>query len=525
MALSFARPWSACVLVSLAGAAAGGGAVVFRWLIETTTRLLSGRADPALHHGTAHPHAPWLGPYVVLLVPVFGGLLYGPLIARFAKGSRGHGVPDVMLAVDRNGGRIDPAVTGVKAWASAVTIGSGGSVGCVGPIVQIGSALGSLLGRVTGVADGRVRLLVACGAAGGVAATLGTPLAGAIFAMELILGVRSVRAFCATATAGAAGAAIGHVAFGDAPLLSVPPFHADHINQYLLLAALGLAAGVVGTGLTHALYLVEDVCNWAWRGPEWLRPAVGGVPLGLVLLVLPEMYGTGYPVLEKAAEGGYATRFLLLLLAGKVLATSLTLAIGGGGGVFAPTLFVGTTLGAAYGTALNQLLPSTAGAVASYALVGMGTVFAATSGTPFTAAALLFELTGQFSIVPPLAAGIALALLTARLLSRDTIYTLKLRRQGVDLATWSRRCAYGAGVSARTPPVLTLPASTEVIEAARLLRLSPHGALPVLDAHGRCLGMLTARAAADALAHLDSSTDTAPLTAGDLAGRDAESAG
>lgn len=155
------------MLVPLAGAAAGGGAVVFRWLIETTTRLLSGRADPALHGGTAHPHATWLGPYVVLLVPVLGGLLYGPLVARFAKGSRGHGVPDVMLAVDRNGGRIDPAVTGVKAWASAVTIGSGGSVGCVGPIVQIGSAFGSLLGRFTGVADGRVRMLVACGAAGG----------------------------------------------------------------------------------------------------------------------------------------------------------------------------------------------------------------------------------------------------------------------------------------------------------------------------------------------------------------------
>ncbi|MGI5405054.1 chloride channel protein [Streptomyces sp. CA-135486] len=208
----------------------------------------------------------------------------------------------------------------------------------------------------------------------------------------------------------------------------MPPFHADHINQYCSSRRWAWSPAWSAPD-SRTLPIWSRTCA---TGPGAARNGcarfVGGVPLSLVLLVLPEMYGTGYPVLEKAAEGGYPTGFLLLLLAGKVLATSLTLGVGGAGGMFAPTLFVGTTLGAAYGTALNQLLPSTAGAVASYALVGMGTVFTATSGTPLTAAALLFELTGQFSIVPPLAAGIALALLTARLLSRGTIYTLKLRR-------------------------------------------------------------------------------------------------
>jgi hypothetical protein len=247
--------------------------------------------------------------------------------------------------------------------------------------VQIGAAFGSLLGRFTKVTEGRVRLLVACGAAGGVAATFDTPLAGALFAMELILGERSISVFCATALAGAAGAAIGRIAFGGMPFLGVPPFHADHINQYLLLGVLGLASGVVGAGFTRVLY-VEDGCNWAWRGPEWLRPVAGGTLLDLLLLALPEMYGTGYPVLEKAAEGGCVAGFLLLLLAGKILTTSLTFGVGGAGGVFAPTLFIRTTLGAAYGTTMQHLLPNASGAVASYALVGMGAVFAATSGTP-----------------------------------------------------------------------------------------------------------------------------------------------
>ncbi|MEW5351726.1 chloride channel protein [Streptomyces sp. 16-176A] len=508
--------WGVMALAVVVGAGAGAGSIVFRWCIQTFTRLLSGHADYSASPGTAHPHLPWLGPYFVVLAPAVGGLLYGPLVNRFAKEARGHGVPEVMLAVAQRGGRISPKVAVVKTLASALTIGSGGSVGREGPIVQIGSALGSTLGRVTRAAEGRTKLLVACGAAGGIAATFNAPLAGVFFAMELILGVFSAEAFGAAVLASVTASVIGRAAFGDTAFLELPDFHVAHLTQYALFALLGVVAAVVGTGFARFLYLVEDACDWLWRGPEWLRPAVGGLALGLVLLALPEMYGVGYPVLEKATEGGYAIGFLLLLLAGKMLATSLTIGIGGSGGVFAPSLFIGAMLGSAYGIGVHQLLPGSAGAVGAYALVGMGAVFAGAARAPITAVVILFELTGEYSIILPLMLAIVLATATGRLLSRDTVYTLKLRRRGIDLDGPAPGAAIGAqhvgGVMEPLPS--PLPATTPLTDAAELLSRSGHGALPVVDDGGGYVGVVTAQAVAEALAE---QPDAAPATIAPLA--------
>ncbi|WP_415953872.1 chloride channel protein [Streptomyces sp. KLOTTS4A1] len=495
-------PWGLAGLALAIGVGAGLGSIAFRRLIDTFTRLFSGHADYAGAGGASHPHVPWLGPWFVLVVPVIGGLLYGPLVDRFAKEARGHGVPEVMLAVDRRGGRINPNVSVVKALASALTIGSGGSVGREGPIVQIGAALGSTLGRFTKVAEGRMRLLVACGAAGGIAATFNAPLAGVFFAMELILRSFAVEAFAAIVVSSVAASVIGRAAFGDVAFLDLPPFRVEHLAQYGLFVLLGVIAGAVGIGFTRILYWIEDACDWAWRGPEWLRPAAGGLLLGVVLLVLPEMYGVGYPVLENAAEGEYAAAFLLLLLAGKIIATSLTIGIGGSGGVFAPSLFMGAMLGAAYGSVLHSLVPGTAGAVGAYALVGMGAVFAGASRAPITAVIILFELTGQYTIILPLMLAIVTATAVSKLLSRDTIYTLKLRRRGIDL----EKPASGTAVAGRRVREFmerapeTIGADVRLADAAERLSRSEHGALPVTGDDGRHLGTVTARAVAEALA-------------------------
>ncbi|MFE7173257.1 chloride channel protein [Streptomyces sp. NPDC057616] len=498
------------------GAGAGAGSVVFRWCIETFTRLLSGHADYAASPGADNPHVPWLGPCFVLLTPVIGGLLYGPLVNRFAKEARGHGVPEVMLAVAQRGGRISPKVAVVKTLASALCIGSGGSVGREGPIVQIGSALGSTLGRLSKAAEGRTKLLVACGAAGGIAATFNAPLAGVFFAMELILATFSAEAFGATVLASVTASIIGRASFGDNAFLNLPDFRVDHLSQYGLFAVLGVGAAAVGVGFSRFLYLIEDACDWLWRGPEWLRPAVGGLLLGLVLLALPEMYGVGYPVLQRATEGGYAVGFLLLLLAGKMLATSLTIGIGGSGGVFAPSLFIGAMLGSAYGIGVHHLLPRSAGAVGAYALVGMGAVFAGAARAPITAVVILFELTGEYSIILPLMLAIVLATATSRLLTRDTIYTLKLRRRGIDLEGPVPGARIGTQhVEAVMEPLpAPLPASTTLADAADLLSLSGHGALPVVDDAGHYTGVVTARAVAEALAERP---DDAPTQVGQLA--------
>ncbi|MFF9819776.1 chloride channel protein [Streptomyces sp. NPDC014006] len=504
------------VLAVVIGAGAGAGSIVFRWCIQTFTRLFSGHADYAAAPGADHPHLSSVGPYFVLLAPVAGGLLYGPLVNRFAKEARGHGVPEVMLAVAQRGGRISPKVAVVKTLASALTIGSGGSVGREGPIVQIGSALGSTLGRVTKVSEGRMKLLVACGAAGGIAATFNAPLAGVFFAMELILGTLSAEAFGATVLASVTASVIGRAAFGDVAFLNLPSFRVDHFAQYGLFALLGVVAAVVGVGFTRVLYLIEDACDWAWRGPEWLRPAAGGLALGAVLLALPEMYGVGYPVLEKATEGKYAVTFLILLLVGKMVATSLTIGIGGSGGVFAPSLFIGAMLGAAYGAGVQHLLPGAAGPAGAYALVGMGAVFAGASRAPVTAVVILFELTGQYSIILPLMLAIVLATAISRLLTRDTIYTLKLRRRGIDLegpAPGARIGGQRVG-SVMDPVPSPLPASTPLTDAADLLSLSGHGALPVVNASGHYVGVVTAQAVAETLAEQPYG---APLDVGRLA--------
>ena len=493
------------VLAVGVGAGAGLGAIVFRWLIETFTLVLSGHADYAAADSLANPHMAWAGRYFVVGAPVLAGLLYGPLVHVFAREARGHGVPEVMFAVARRGGRIAPQVAGVKALASALTIGGGGSVGREGPIVQIGAALGSTLGGVVRVPEARRRVLVACGAAGGIAATFNAPLAGVFFAMELILSDFAAQSFGMVVLSSVTASVIGRAALGDAPFLVLPTFTVDHVHEYLLFALLGILAGVVGVGFTRVLYAIEDVCDWAWRGPEWLRPAVGGVLLGSLLLALPQMYGVGYPVLGKSVLGGYDIAFLLLLLVGKMLATSLTIGIGGSGGVFAPSLFIGAMLGAAFGQALGLLDPAVAGPSGAYALIGMGAVFAGAARAPITAVIIMFELTGEYTIILPLMVAIVLATGVSHLLSGDTIYTLKLRRRGVDLTTppAQRRMQTTTVREVMTPVGVAVPEDTRLRALVPLLQHAFHGQLPLVSATGAYRGSVTARTVAETLSQDD----------------------
>jgi len=506
-------PTGLLALALCIGAGAGVGGVIFRYLILWFTVLFSGHED---YSAAAHAAHPWLlafGPWFVVLAPVVGGLLYGPLVDRFAREARGHGVPEVMLAVAENGGRIRPQVAVVKSLASAICIGSGGSVGREGPIVQIGSALGSSLGQLLRVSESRLRLLVACGAAGGISATFNAPIAGVVFALELILRDFEAESFGVVVPASVVADVIGRAAFGSSAFLMLPPFQLMSLAEYGLYAMLGVLAAFAGIAFIRSLYGLEDLADWLWRGPEWLRPAAGGLALGLVLLALPQMYGVGYPVLESAIRGNYALAFLLLLLVGKMIATSLTIAIGGSGGVFAPSLFIGAMLGSAFGDAI-QRLPGPHGPAGAYGLVGMGAVFASAARAPLTAVIIIFELTGDYEIILPLMFAIALATAGSRLLSADTIYTLKLRRRGVEI-TAGRGIDVMKALRVReamgSVPV-AIPIETPVSEIVARLSGTELDGLPVVDADGRYRGVISTRQMERALA--DSRPNT---TAGDLA--------
>ena len=474
-----------------------------------------------------------------MVIPVVGGLIYGPLIYRFAREARGHGVPEVMIAVADEGGRIRPQVSAIKAVASAVCIGVGGSVGWEGPIVQIGSALASGLGQWVKMPQDRLRILVACGPAGGIAATFNAPITGVCFGVEIILREFSIDALF-TVMLAAMIADITAIPFlGGKPFLSGFPsgIELHHAQDYLLVAALAVVAALIGLAFRTVLYKTEDLCDRIWQGrPEWARPATGGIALGLLLLAIPQMYGVGYPVMDKATAGQYALWFLILLAFAKIAACSLTIGIGGSGGVFAPSLFIGVTSGMAYGDIVHHLFGAGAGQPALYAVVAMGAVFASAARAPLTSLASVVEMTGDFALTLPVMLAVAIAAMTSRALSYGTIYTTKLLRRGTDIdrtTPWraladlkiadamrpfrqplpvpppappSSARADGGGASSAAHGAAPLPgpviyqadppalfATESLAQALRQLEVYGHDGLPVLSADGRQIpGWVTA---------------------------------
>ena len=418
------------------GAGSGLGAVAFRSLIYFFTWLATGHVQFGQQGRVPSTHLPWLGLAFFVVIPVLGGLIYGPLIYRYAREARGHGVPEVMIAVADEGGRIRPQVAAVKSVASAICIGAGGSVGREGPIVQIGSALASSLGQWVKMPESRLRILVACGAAGGIAATFNAPITGVFFGVEIILREFSIEAIFTVMLSAMVADLVSRQFLGSAPFLSGLPsgIALHHLSSYLLVAALAVVAALLGLAFAKILYATEDLCDKVWGNrPEWARPAVGGIALGLLLLALPQMYGVGYPVLYKAVGGSYALWFLIVLAAGKIIACSLTIGIGGSGGVFAPSLFIGATSGMAFGEIAGHLLGPAAGQPALYAVVAMGAVFASAARAPLTSVASVVEMTGDYTLTLPVLLAVAIATATSRALSYGTIYTTKLLRRGIDI--------------------------------------------------------------------------------------------
>jgi CIC family chloride channel protein len=459
------------LLALLVGAGAGLGAVAFRYLVYFFTWLATGQSQFGQDGYVGSSHLPWLGLGFFVVIPAIGGLLYGPLIYKWAREARGHGVPEVMIAVADNGGRIRWQVAVVKSLASAICIGSGGSVGREGPIVQIGSALASSVGQWVRLPENRLRIMVACGAAGGISATFNAPITGVFFGAEIILREFAVDALFTVMLSAMIADAVAIPFLGDKPFLSGFPagITLGSPRNYLLVAVLAVIAALMGLAFKSVLYKIEDWCDALWKGrPEWARPVVLGLAFGLLLLALPQMYGVGYPVMFKTTAGDYAIWFLIVLAFGKILATSVTMGIGGSGGIFAPSLFIGVTTGMAYGDIVDHLFGASAGQPALYAVVAMGAVFTAAARAPLTSLASVVEMTGDFSLTLPVMLAVAIATAVSRALSYGTIYTTKLLRRGTDIdraAPW-RAVADLKVTDVMRPfrPALPVPPDTKAAE-------------------------------------------------------------
>ena len=403
----------------IVGLVGGLAAVGFHYLIEYLHEEVFGRI------------ADWsndLGPFKFVPGIVLGGLLVGPLVTRAASEARGHGVPEVMEAVNRRGGRIRTRVASVKAVASALTIGSGGSAGREGPIVQIGSALGSTLARAFRMSDRRRSTFVAAGAAAGIAAIFNAPLAGVFFALEVILRSFTARGFSTVVISAVAANAVWRVLVGDESVLTAEVHQLIHPSELVLYAVLGIVAAVVAVGFVRLLYFVEDRFD-ALPVLADLRPAIGALTVGILGAVSIDLLGSGLGGIDKALAGEFAFRFLLFLVVGKMLATALTLGSGGSGGIFSPSLFIGALLGSAYGEIVNQLFPDSTAPAGAYAVVGMAAVFAAAAQAPMSSIFIVFEMTNDFGLIMPLMAACAAATVAYTAIKKDSIYEVKLRRK------------------------------------------------------------------------------------------------
>ncbi len=473
------------LLAAVIGVLGGFGAVLFRRFIELVN-LIAWRQGPITlaHLATL----PW---YWKIAAPAVGLLLVGFITYYIAAEARGHGVPEVMESVALRGGRIRQRVVWAELVASGMTIGSGGSVGREGPIVQIGSSLGSAIGQWLKIDTRRLRTLVGCGAAAGIAATFNAPIAGPLFALEIILGDFAVSQFSPIVISGVAATVVSRRFLGSAPAFEVPAYSLVHPSELLAYVGLGVLAGLAAVVFIRAIDTSENAFERV-RVPGPIKAMAGGAAVGAIGIWAPQVFGVGYEAITQALHGQLVWQFMLLLVALKIVAVSLTIGAGGSGGVFAPSLYIGAMLGGAVGTVIHHVWPTATAGTGAYALVGMGALVAAGTHAPITAIIIIFELTGDYNIILPLMISCIIATLIATRVQRASIYTIKLLRRGIDL-----RGGRALNVLEHVPvrevmerPVATVAPGDKLATVISRFIDYPGHTVCVTDRHGRLLGII-----------------------------------
>lgn len=431
-------------------------------------------------------HTPW-----VIFIPVVGGLFVGPWITFLAPEAKGHGIPEILKANALRGGKIRPIVVLYKAVASIVSIGSGFSVGREGPIAQIGAAFGSAFGQLLKLPATRLKNLVACGVAAGIAGVFNTPIAGVMFASEVILRDFGANALNTIVVAAVASSIISRIFLGDYPSFNVPAYGLHDPAEIFLYFGLGVMAAL--TAVVFMIVLEQSEARFEkWRFPEWLKPACGGLMIGCLGYLFPQIFGSGLATIEDALHGNLTLTVLVALILVKILATSISLGAGSSGGVFAPLLFIGAVLGGAFGkfVAAHYFVPiAPSGA---YALVGMASVFAAAARAPITSILIVFELTGSYGMILPIMVAVVTATSISEFILKDSIYLRKLKRKGIDIKSFEEtRFLEGLKVAdAITQDYKTIPQQALVTELVDDMARDLSKIIFVLDQKGKIYGII-----------------------------------
>ncbi len=418
-------------LVVLTGILGGLGAVLFRGLIDLARRLIYFQA------GDFTAIVPLVPGWRVVIGPAIGGVIVALVVYLWAREARGSGVPEVIDAVARQGSVMQSRTIVAKALASAFCIGSGGSAGREGPVIQIGGAIGSVLGQRFNLSSEELRVLVGCGAAAGIGATFNAPIAGAIFALEIILVDLSLSTVAPVMLASVLGTVVSRAILGNYPLFQVPsyPWYFAELPSYLIL---GAGAGLVAVSFTLSVHKMEELWN-SVPVPGYCTAAVGGLIVGGLGLYVPQIMGLGYPSIERILRGQELGSLILLMLPLKILATSITLGSGGSGGILSPSFFFGAAFGSLFGMGMNAAFPELAAPQGAYALVGMCAVVSGTTLAPMQAVVMVLEMTKEYQLILPLTLCCAVSTFVAYQIKRQSVYTLKLARRGVDIEASRRR--------------------------------------------------------------------------------------
>jgi len=475
------------VVAALIGLLAGLASTVFRWMIDFVDVIFSQESLVLLGI------SPSVTPFILPLMPMFGGGIIGLICYFFPTAVKENGVHKVMQAVALNDGKIPSRTIASAATTSAITIGSGGSAGREGPTVQIGSAVGSFLGKALNVSTERMRVLVGCGAAAGIAASFNAPLAGVLFSMEIILGDFTIHTFSPIVIASVIGTVTGRALEGNEVTFDVPVHELVSQAEIIFYLLLGGLCGAVAKAFTWVYFKSNQFFSEQTAVSPLLTPAIGGLFVGIFSIFVPEVLGNGYGAMEQALNGQMFWGLAFVLVFMKIISTSLTLGSGGMGGVFAPSLFIGAMTGTAFGSIIHGIFPQWTASPETYAAVGMGAMAGAVMQAPLTNILMLFELTNDYTLILPIMGTCIVSAYVFRGLAKHSIYIQYLLRKGVNIK-------HGREVSilnsifvqdVMTHEVTPIPEEMPFKKILETISYSKMIYFPVIDRQGNMTGILS----------------------------------
>ena len=475
------------ILAALLGFFAGFASTFFRWMIEFFESIFSIKGFSLVGI------PPQVYPFLLPLMPMLGGFFIGLICKFFPNAVKENGVHKVMYAVALNDGKVRKRTIASCAVTSSLTIGSGGSAGREGPTVQIGAAVGSTIGQLLHLSTERMRVLVGCGAAAGIAASFNAPLAGVLFALEIILGEFTIHTFSPIIIASVIGTVTGRALEGNEVTFNVPIHELVHPAEIIFYLGLGMLCGVVARLFTFIYFYTQQIFEEKLNISDLYKPAIGGLLVGMISISMPQILGNGYDAMEQALTGQIFWGLAFLLVFMKIICTSITLGSGGMGGVFAPSLFIGAMLGTAYGSGVHFFFPTLSASAETYSVVGMGAVAGAVMQAPLTNILMLFELTNDYTLILPIMATCIAASYTYQKFSKQSIYVQNLLNKGINIRH-GRESSIMNSIKVRdvmSTDITTIAQETPFRKILETISYSKNFYFPVLDKEGDMTGILS----------------------------------